>query len=192
MSLLTDAKRKEQAFLLYSKYRKLQPVADEIGVDKATISRWRKEENWDGQLLEIGQRLGSQIAVTEQAKKDLIFANMKSELSVLEMMEAFIGEAITIKGLRPQKWSDVIATMRFVSERKDNIFGKAQALQKEMEKDDNTKQADEQELSEEEKIKIEAYKALINKATPVVDLQATEYSYTVGEPEKGEEMPSEE
>jgi len=175
MSKISDVKKREQAYLLYAKYRNRKMVADEIGVDASTLSRWAKEENWDAKLLDVSRRFRGMTAVMERAKQDLAMADMVSELSVLEVLETIVAKAISVDGLRPTKWADVMSTMKFIADRKDNIFGKAKEVEKEVSKDE-TATEENKELTPEEQEKLDAIRSILSSSSKIIDLEATEYT----------------
>lgn len=180
MGALVDLKKREQAYILYQRSRNLTMVAQEMGVDKSTIVRWKKEENWDSKLLALGRVLRDRMDVNEKAKSDIILQDMRTELNLLDLLDTQIAEAIYVRGLRPEKWADVLATLKYSTERKDKIFGKAKEIQKEMEAEakGEIKPTEEEKppLTEEQKIKADVIKSILNDSSKIVDLNQTEYT----------------
>lgn len=177
MNLLVSNKRKEQAYILYGRYRDVKMVAEEIGVEQSTISRWRREDNWDSKLLDVGKKLRSMVSVMERAQEDLILADMKSELSLLELLEVFVSEGISLNGVRPTKWSDLLSTLKYVSERKDSIFGKAEVIRENLKgKKGEVGPSVPDQLSQEDKDKIDSLTAILKATKNNIDLNSIEYT----------------
>lgn len=184
MSKILDTKKREQAFLLYGKYRNIQTVSEETGLDISTLSRWKREDNWDSKLVDVSKRMKGMLNVLERAKQDLVIADMVSELSLLELLETFVAQAIAIDGVRPSKWADVLSTMKFIAERKDTIFSKAESVKRETE---STPIAEEsKELSDEERLKLESLKSILQTSSTSVSLDSLEYTPVTPEEAKKE------
>lgn len=178
MSRIIDEKKREQAFLLYGKYRNLQTVSEETGLDVSSLSRWKREDNWDSKLVDVSKRMKGMLSVLERAKQDLVIADMVSELSLLELLETFVAQAIAIDGVRPSKWSDVLSTMKFIAERKDTIFSKAKNAKQEV---DPEPVSVSDKLSDEEKTQLESLKNILQSTSNSISLDTLEYTPAIKE-----------
>jgi hypothetical protein len=96
-----DIKKRDGAFSVYRKTKNLTQTSKITGIDIAQLSRWKSEEDWDGRLEEIRERVGEKMGLEslkqEQALEvasidEYIHLSRLREISIMAMEAIESGE----------------------------------------------------------------------------------------------------
>ena len=119
---------KDRAFRIYRHTRRLQQICDELKISYGTAFEWRRKENWDERLLTEQCALPAILDDTKdlipKLTEDEIKQRIEEEQEQLDSLEMRVIGTVIIDDMRPRNWKDVIATLRFVAERRDILQDK--------------------------------------------------------------------
>jgi len=117
MARSKDESRRELAFLEYAKNgRSLSKTSKVVGTPVQTIRRWRDQEEWDKKLAGVEDSAKAELSALANVTAPLaqLVRDEKMFLSVLRQMTVFY---VSTGKIRPEKWGDVISTLRYINER---------------------------------------------------------------------------
>ncbi len=119
-----DIEKRKKAFKLWKRYNNQTEVANELGVTKALISQWKKEDNWDDKLQRAQGLLQTRLALIKESEDDALLGEDLANLSLLRELESAVLDKVYTEEIEPITWSDVINTLKFSADQKRLLLGK--------------------------------------------------------------------